>query len=159
MTPLSAFDPAFLRDVEHLLGAGQILVVVKYAYGAGSRDFLFLNDMSEFRGLLSRLRRRDSVVVMKSFRKVIEGRVDAALIDAAQAAYPEGACWIVLDRNPPKYATSNFPAECRGDLIAELSDLMGGDVCILEEPHYTSAEESIRAYIPDEDGSVRPAAY
>jgi hypothetical protein len=159
MTPLGADDPEFLQDVERLLGAGELLVVVKRAFGGGQRDFLFFNSMSEFHGLLGRLRHRDCVVVMKSFRKVIEGQVDAALIDAAQAAYREGACWILLDKNPPRHQASYFPAECRGDLLEELGELIGRDVLIIEEPKYASEADSLRAYVPDENGSVRPAPY
>lgn len=159
MKPLSTTDETFLRAVLDLVSGGEILVVVRYAYGGGARDFLFLKDVSEFHGLLGRLKCRDSVVVMKSFSKVLEGKIDPELLDAAAEAYPDGACWIVVDKNAPKYEAGNCAAETRADLLDELRDRMGRYVRIIKEPNYISAAHSIAAYIPDEDGVVRPGAY
>lgn len=159
MKPPSVRDDAFLQAVQRLLAAGEILVVVRYAYAAGSRDYLFLNEMGAFRRLLDRLGHRDSVVVMTSFRKVIEGRVDDAMIAAAESAYPTGAYWLVLDENPPQYQARDYLIESRAELLDELESMLGRQVRIIEEPQFTSEEHSINAYIPDKDGVVRVGAY
>jgi len=69
MKRLSTSDGEFLDAVQGIFAAPEVLVVVRYVYGAGNRDFLILKNMTGFNGLLGKLRRRDSVVVMKSFQK------------------------------------------------------------------------------------------
>jgi hypothetical protein len=88
---LSTSERSFLEAVERIFAAPEVLVVVRYTYGGGSRNFLILKDISELNGLINGLRRRDSVVVMKSFQKIKEGKVDQAFIEAAAAAYPKGS--------------------------------------------------------------------
>ena len=158
MTARSTTDETFLRAVQDLLGGGEILVVVRYVYGAGAREFLFFKDMTLFRAMLNRLRRRDSVVVMKSFRKVIEGAVDGPFVDAAAARYAEGKDWVLLDADAPKFARS-YCVESGAELMAELREMQGRRVCIIEEPDVASEEHSIGAYVPDPDGVVRPGVY
>jgi hypothetical protein len=159
MGALSTTDQTFQQAVQDLLGCGEILVVIRYVYGGGSREFRFFRDISKFRSTLARLRRRDSVVVMKSFREVIEGTVDAPFIDAAANRYQEGEYWILLDDDAPKYVGKEYYVSSRAELVADLKAMLGHRVRLIEQPDYTSEEQSIGAYVPDPDGVVRPGAY
>lgn len=159
MTALSTTDETFQQAVQDLLASGEILVVIRFVYGAGAREFLFFRDISEFRATLTRLRRRDSVVVMKSFRDVIAGTVDAQFIDAAAALYREGEYWVLLDDDAPNYVTKEYYVSDRAELVETLEDIPGHRVRIIEEPEYSSVQHSIGAYVPDPDGVVRPGAY
>ena len=159
MDVLSTTDRTFQQTVQDLLGNGEILVVVRYVYGAGEREFLFFRYMSEFHASVTRLRPRDSVVVMKSFRDVIAGTVDSQFIETVVGRYRHGEDWVVVDYDAPKFTTKNYYASSKAGLVEELEELRGHRVRIIEEPNYISAEHSIGAYVPDPDGVVRPGAY
>jgi hypothetical protein len=159
MDALSTTDGTFQQAVQDLLGSGEILVVVRYVYGAGAREFFFFKEMAEFRTTITRLRRRDSVVVMKSFRDVIAGTVDAQFVEAAAELYRPGEDWVVIDYDAPKFMAKNYYASSKKGLLEELEQVRSHRVRIIQEPNYISAEHSIGAYIPDPDGVVRPGAY
>src|SRR5438128_2455246 len=99
MKRTSTTDNSFLDAIQRLFTALEVLVVVRYVYGGGRRDFLILKNISEFHSLIGRLRRRDSIVVMKSFQKIKEGKVDQIFLEAAVAAYPKGSHWILIGRD------------------------------------------------------------
>ena len=159
MERLSTRDKNFLEAVHNIFAAPEVLVVVRYVYGAGARDFLILKDVSDFHNLLSGLRPRDSVVVMKSFGKIMEGTVDQSFIAAAVAAYTKNSCWILIRRGDVRDERGFGYGGSSGEIREELEDWAGKPVCIVDEPNYLSAEHSIGAYVPDDDGVVRPGAY
>jgi len=159
MSAVSTTDRTFQQAVEDLLSGGEILVVVRYVYGAGAREFLFFKDMTEFRTSMTRLRRRDSVVVMKSFRDVIAGTVDTQFIEAAAELCRHGENWVVINYDASKFVAKNFSVSSKANLVQELERVRGHRVRIIEEPNGISAEHSIEAYVPDPDGIVRPGAY
>lgn len=158
MRKLSTRDKEFLDAVQNIFAAPEVLVVVRYVYGAGNRDFLILKNMTEFHTLLGKLRTRDSVV-MKSFQKIKEGKVDEAYIKSAVAIYPKKANWVLIGKSNFEHTSGWAHAESEGELREGLQDRLGNYVCIVAEPNYISDEYSIGAYIPDEDGIVRPGAY
>ncbi len=159
MKRLSTSDGEFLDAVQGIFAAPEVLVVVRYVYGAGNRDFLILKNMTEFNRLLGRLCNRDSVVVMKSFQKIKEGIVDQAFIEGAAAVYKTGANWVLIGKENFEHTAGRAYAGSEGELREELQDRLGNHVCIVDEPNYISDEHSIGAYVPDEDGIVRPGAY
>jgi hypothetical protein len=159
MRRLNTSEEDFLDVVQRIFAAPEVLVVVKYVYGAGRRDFLILRKMSEFHELISNLRTRDSVVVMKSFQKIKEGMVHQSFIEAATAAYRKGSNWILIGRDNFEHTAAWAYAESESELREELQDRLDNHVCIVAEPHYNDDKHSIRAYVPDSDGVVRPGAY
>jgi hypothetical protein len=159
MKGLSASDREFLDAVKNIFAAAEVLVVVRYVYGAGRRDFLILKNITEFQRLIGGLRTRDSVVVMKSFQKIKEGKVDEAFIEAAAAIYPTGANWILIGKDNFEYTPGFAYASSDEELRENLQDRLGNHVFIVDEPNYISDDQSVAAYIPDEDGVVRPGAY
>jgi len=159
MKRLSTSDREFLDGVQNIFVAPEVLVVVRYVYGAGKRDFLILKNMTAFNRLLETLRSRDSVVVMKSFPKIKEGRVDQAFIEAAAAVYRTGANWILIEKDNFEHIAHFAYGGSEGEVREELGDRSGKHVCIVDEPNYISDEHSIGAYMPDEDGIIRPGAY
>jgi hypothetical protein len=159
MKRLSTRDGEFLDAVQSLFAAPEVLVVVRYVYGAGNRDFLILKNMSEFHSLIGKLRNRDSVVVMKSFQKIKEGIVEHAFIEAAAAVYRMASNWILIGKDNFEHTAEWAYAGSEAELREELQDRLGNYVCIVDEPNYISDEHSIGAYVPDEDGIVRPGAY
>jgi hypothetical protein len=159
MKRLSTTDKLFLDPVQNVFEAPEVLVVIRYVYGAGNRDFLILRDMTEFDSLLGALRCRDSVIVMRSFKKIKDGRVDQAFLEGALEKYSEGTSWIIVGEDNFEHTADWAYAESRDELTEELQDRMGNHVIIVAEPDYINDDDSISAYVPDEDGIVRPGAY
>jgi hypothetical protein len=53
---VSTNDRLFLDAVKRIFLAPEVLVVIRYVYAAGNRDFLILKNMDEFHNLLAGLR-------------------------------------------------------------------------------------------------------
>lgn len=160
MTASSTRDPHFIREVNRLLDRkGHILVVVRYVYGAGSKNLVLIESMQQFEALLEPLRARDSVVVMMSFDVVNEGAVDVDFIKASVAKYSSGSDWVIIGPDKHEYTNCWAYASSESELKEELESRIGKSVCIVSDPDYVSDESSIAAYVPDLDGVVRPGAY
>lgn len=159
MRLLRTTDQAFLDGVEEIFRAGEVLVVVRYAYGAGNREFLILESFPKFEAVLAQLRKRDSVIAMRSFDHLLQGKVNRELIDAANAAYTPGDAWILVGEDNYDYTSNWAYAESHDELKEELEARVGRSVTIVAEPNYVCDEETISAYVPDDDGVVRPGAY
>lgn len=135
------------------------MVLVRYVYGAGSRDFLLLGSADEFRSLIDSRRSRDSITVMKSFRVVDEGAVTECFVSRSIRNYPEGESWILIGPDNFQHTSDWAFAESKAELEEELGGRLGNDVCIIEEPDFLADAHSINAYVPDPDGEVRLGAY
>jgi hypothetical protein len=160
MTPTSTRDSGFLSDVKQLMDCNhRVLVVVRYVYAAGSKDFILLESMEQFSELLTRLKERDSVIVFKSINVVNEGTVDRNFIEDSILKYPQGASWVLIGPDNYDYTADWAYAESKSELAEELEDRIGNVVCIINEPEYMSEEFTVAAYVPDLDGNVRPGAY
>jgi hypothetical protein len=160
MTPLSTTDPGFLNDVQDIVEAnGEILVVVRYVYGAGGKDFVLLPNMAEFRKLVSSRRERDSIIVMKSFVKVLTGIVDDRFIERCRSLFTENDNWLLIGDDNYEYTANWDIPESLSELVEALHDRVGNEVVVVEEPDYISNECCLAAYVPDADGVVRPGAY
>jgi hypothetical protein len=159
MRRLGTSEKDFQDAVPLIFAAPEVLVVVRYVYGGGKRDFLILRAMSEFHQLLGTLWARDSVVVMNSFRKIREGKVDRGFIESAAAACTKGSSWVLIGKDNFEHTPASAYAESEAEVREELQDRLGNHVCIVDEPDYISDEHSINGYIPDSDGVVRPGSY
>ena len=159
MKSLSALDKKFINEVKKVFEVPEVLIVSRYVYGDGNRDFIILDDMAEFDKLIKKLRNKDSVIEMKSFDKIREGTIDQRFIDRILPIYSEGATWIILGPDNFEHTSNWAYAESKDELNEELKNRLGNHVCIVREPEYISDSSSIEAYVPDEDGIVRPGAY
>lgn len=64
--PLSTSNERFLSTVAKWIEeTGEVFVVLRFVYGAGSKSFEFFTSMSEFKARVAELRPADSVIVMQ----------------------------------------------------------------------------------------------
>lgn len=101
MKPLSTSEPSFHATVARWIDAhGEVLVVIRFAYGAGSKSFEFFDDMEAFLGRIVELRPSDSVSVLAGEHLPLRGRVDDDFIIRAKTAVRDGDDWLIvcLDR-------------------------------------------------------------
>jgi hypothetical protein len=98
---------------------------------------------------------------MKSFTLLERGIATPRFINEVMQNLdkPLGSEWLVIGKTNDKYLENWNWAATKEELIDEIKDRMGNEVTILEEPDWISDETSINAYVPDDDGVVRPGAY
>ncbi len=137
----------------------RVLVLLRYAYAAGSRDFIFLKTLGEFEKLVAGLAPRTSVIVMKSVSLIFGGRIEAELVETALSGYQETSSWLIMAT-----ASTSLPADwafagSRVELRDEVEFRLGEEIAVVEEPDWHCDGKSIAAYVPDPDGIVRLGAY
>lgn len=156
----STEDQTFLSNVRDLFTKNErVFVLIQYAYGAGSRDFMLLKNFEEFQELMQKNKERDAVSVMKAFHPIMENSVKKSFIEDAVSKFRKNDHWILIGPDNFEYTSDWAYAESLSELKEELQGRMGRDVCIVEEPNTIDASQSFTAYIPDADGKVRPGAY
>lgn len=162
MDAISTTSPVFIQGSIRLLWAtGELLVMIRYPYSAGSRDFLLVREEAELRRLLHDRKPRDLVTVMKSFTLLKRGIVTRRFIEDSVRTLkkPAEGDWLVIGCTNDKYLEDWDFAESRRDLKEALEVRIGREVSILDEPDWTNPGAFIDAYSPDPDGIVRPGAY
>src|SRR5262245_19878008 len=97
MTLRSAFDPAFLDQIKEWIEAsGEVFVVIRYAYAAGAKDYLFMTSYEQFQSRLRTLRSMADVIVFRQTQLPIRGIADGALLARARAEIPDGEWWFLV---------------------------------------------------------------
>src|SRR3972149_10280374 len=103
MTLRSAFDSPFLGTISDWLEAsGEVFVVIRYAYAAGAKAYLFIQSSQQLQALLRTLPPRSDVIVFRQRQLHIRGIADNALLEQATTAIPDGAWWFLLCRDGEK---------------------------------------------------------
>ena len=160
MNPISTQDSNFLDDARRVFDRkDRILIVVRYVYGAGSRDFILLESFDEFEILLAGLKQRDSVIIMKSFDMLTEGLVDPSFIQKSCEIFRPGNSWVLIGPDNYEHTADWAFADSEDELREELEARMGNVVSIVADPNYIDDDVTLGAYVPDSDGCVRPGAY
>jgi len=163
MTLRSAFDRLFLSTISDWLEAsGEVFVVIRYAYGAGAKDYLFIQSPQELQALLGTLPPRSDVIVFRQRQLPIRGIADNALLDQAITAIPDGTWWFLLCRDGEK--PSDFSSA--GDnshqaLKTAIAEHQGRYVAIGLDPpfHEPDGAEMQSGLIPLPDGSLQTGPY
>jgi len=167
VTPVSTAHPDFQATVARWIDAnGEVLVVIRFAYGAGSKSFEFFDDMAAFLERVAELRPSDSVIVLVGEHLPLRGRVDDEFITRAKATIRDGDDWLIvcLDRITMGKASwyHDYPGNTHAELEEELRDeyCFGERVAVgLEPPYGIDSDKVISAFVPNADGTVTVGAY
>ena len=168
VTPISTSDPDFQATVARWIETnGEVLVVIRFVYGAGSRSFEFFTDSKAFCDRISSLRPADSVIVLRDKQLPLRGRVDDDFVARALATIPDGEDWLIACLEQTTMGLRSWYHNYPGNNHTELQDELRDDFCYGElvavglEPPYMPADGDgvISAYVPNPDGSVAPGAY
>lgn len=137
----------------------RVLILVRYVYAAGNRDYILQENFEQFAELVVRLNEKDSVMIARRFTVIKEGGVDQRFIDELISMYPSGSSWILIGADNFEYTSDWAYAETVSELNEGLGDRIGNNVCVVDEPDYINTEKFMEAYVPDSDGIVRPGVY
>jgi hypothetical protein len=169
MTHVKTTDPEFLAQIESWINQyGEVLVLLRYPYAAGSRDFVFFHRMEDFHSALQKLGSRTWVIAYGEPQLPLRGQVDDVLIQRALGQIPDGREYLIVclektvEDYPPRYRREyeETAGETHEELRESLNELRGRRVGVgLFPPWADESERTIEAFVPDEDGEVRSAAY
>lgn len=162
MELFSIKNETFLKKgVEIIRNQGEILIMVRYPYQAGNKDFFIINSEKDFLNFLNQRAVKESITIFKSFENVKEGLVDKEFISKTliELDKPKHTDWIVLFPEDKDKAGNWCYDETKEELEESLRLGEGDYVRILEDPDWLNEELIFHAYVPDEDGKVRPGSY
>lgn len=169
MQKLKTTDPEFLAHVESCIDRhGEVLVLFRYPYAAGSKDYNFFHKIDEFMEAIRKLRSRTWVISYGEPQLPLRGVVDETFIDQALDLIPDGREYLILCiektvLNSPHFH-SEYHDDCAGETHEELRESLerfrGRPVGVgLFPPWADENEQTKDAVVADEDGEVRSAAY
>lgn len=142
---------------------GELLILLRYSGGAGSKDFIIINSEEEFNQFLKKRTARTSITIFKKFETLTKGLVTDDFIRASLLNLKESKNfdWIVMfPEIKDKWGNIDWSFEENKAELEEILRLQIGDyVRILKEPDWLDEEAIFHAYVPDEDGEVIPGAY
>ena len=163
-TSARSFDEAITAWIHE---RGEILMLFRWPYGAGSRTWQLFHEPPAARARLAELPEQTSVILLRDFALPVRGHVQEPLISQAVAQLPDAtACLIVgLDPEPVgPLAWYDYPhaiVASHAELVSDLREnWLAKRVAIGPEPDWlTSHPGLIEAFVPDAAGSVQPAVY
>lgn len=163
MTPRSAFDHTFLEQVQHWIeDSNEVFVVLRYAYAAGAKDYLFVRSFAQFTALLATLPPRTDVIVFQERQLSIRGIADDSLLNEALTNIPEGIWWFLLCRegdNPGDYSSAGD--DTHAALREAFQEYQGKYITLGLDPPWNEADNATMqsGLIPMPDGRVVGGAY
>lgn len=158
-------DRQFNETLEQwILTEKEILVLFRYPYAAGSKEFEFFSSFQSLSEKLRRLSPRTSVIAFKHKQLPLRGTVDDAFIQACLNNAPFIAEFLVADMAPQQSGKYSYFRHSAGETLEELKDSLDGfrerTVAVGNYPDWIEDNENvISGYVPDPDGWVNSVAY
>lgn len=142
--PQREVTPAFLDRVAGWIAAGgEVLAVLRYLCGAGSKDYTLYTSRADFEAMVAWAPRGTDVIVFRDHQLPIRGVVTEAFIRRVTDAIPAGAEWmlVTLERHAslPVSRVSTINDD-PADLVEQLTDLIGCDVAVGLCPDFNAAD-------------------
>jgi hypothetical protein len=165
--PVSTFDSDFQATVSRWIKSdGEVLVVIRFVFGAGSKSFEFFDEMATFRARLVELRPSDFVIVLRGKHLPLRGRVDDDFISRVRTAVADGDDWLIVCLDKITMGKASWYHDYAGNTQAELEEELRDDYCFgkrvavgLEPPYGMDSDSVVSAFVPNADGSVTVGAY
>lgn len=165
--PLTAStDNTFLGTIEGwFLDRPEILVLVRYPYAAGNRSFEFFSSSEVLFKRLRELPARAGVTAFRQPQLPLRGVVDDAFIESCIRAIPDRSEFLLVETVQRVYGRASWfhdmEGKSHGELREALEDSRGVAVAVGPDPPpwFNEGPDIITAYVPDEDGVVRPAPH
>jgi hypothetical protein len=168
--PISTKATVFLETVLESIDCGQLLIVLnRYAYRGGYRDFFLVKNRDDFDKILNAARSRDSISVFFEGAVQIKGVVGESLTsEILKVVKPEFdksdeyAIFIVRSDSPKSNLEGDYIRYFTS--IEKMSDWLdthkGVPIIVSDLPYWEkNSNKVVTAYIPDADGVVRTGAY
>lgn len=164
---LSTDEPAFRSTVERWISDnGEVLAVIRFAGGAGSKSFEFFQSIGAFVARVEGLPAAACVTVLAERQLPLRGIVDDEFIGRARNAIRDGDEWLVVCQERITVGAASWYHDCEGnsneELEAELRDeyCYGKLVAVGWHPDWLEDSSTvITAIVPNADGTVTVGAY
>jgi hypothetical protein len=163
--PVSTSDPIFLDTLKAWLQAeGEILLLSRFAYAAGNREFEFFCDFPSLEERLNQLPKSTSVIAFRQRQLPIRGIVDDSFIERCLKEIPESADYALTETVKRVYGKRSWfhhgGGRSHADLREDLEESRGTPVAVgVETPWFNDTENVISAYVPDQNGCVKVGSY
>jgi len=150
MTYAATTDPAFLQTLETWLQEQpEILVLFRYSYAAGSRDYEFFTSFQALAERLRQLAPRTSVIAFRKPQLPLRGIVDDEFISNCLTSIPEATEYLVVETIRRTYGQASWFHHDSGltykELQADLEESRGFPVAAgLHPPWLEDNDESFR---------------
>jgi hypothetical protein len=161
----STKDPKFRAKLQRWLRRqGELFVMIRHPYAAGSKDFEFFTIYKELGARLRKLKPGTWLVVFKEPQLPVRGVVDEALINACVEHLDDGAEFLISERTKLTYGRSSWfnwsAGRSHAELRQALEKLHGQPVAVGRYPAWMKeCDGVVSAIVPDETGAVRLAVY
>jgi hypothetical protein len=162
---VSAIDPEFLGKLETWLGGlPEILVLIRYPYAAGNKDFEFFSSFDALSSRIRNLPARTSLIAFRRPQLEVRGVVDEKFIAACLNHIPDGSEFLVVETERRAHGKHSWFHWLAGETHAELRDALaesvGVPVAVGPYPPFPEdSDDVISAIMPDQDGLVRIGTY
>jgi hypothetical protein len=165
MSSAPTTDPKFLGTLEIWFRTQpEILVLFRYSYAAGARDFEFFSSLQTLADRLLELPPRTSVIAFRKPQLPIRGVVDDSFISRCLSGIPDGSEYLVVETVRRVYGKRSWFHHNAGVSHAELRDELegcrGAPVAAGLHPAWLEdTDDVISAIVPDEHGVARRGIY
>jgi hypothetical protein len=163
--PLSTSDPKFLEMLNSWLQAeGELLLLFRFAYAAGNREFEFFTSFASLQEGLKQLPPSTSVVAFRQRQLPLRGLVDDFFIESCLRQIPENTDYALTETVKRVYGKRswfhNGGGRSHAELRADLEESRGTTVAVgPETPWFNDSENVASAYVPDQNGIVKVGSY
>jgi hypothetical protein len=161
----SARDPEFLGTLRSWLASQpEILVLIRYSYAAGSKEFELISSYAEATERLALLPPRTCVIAFREPQLPIRGEVTEQFVEECLGRVTEGTEFLVLEAEATQHGSRSWRHWDAGTSHAELRDVLissfGRSVAVgLYPPWLEDNDNVISAVVPDENGVVVTGIY
>jgi hypothetical protein len=163
----STDDPTFRSSVERWIADnGEVLAVIRFAGGAGSKSFEFFQSIEAFTRRVEELPTAASVTVLAEHQLPLRGLVDDEFIERARSTIRDGHEWLIVCLEKITMGAASWFHDYDGnsheELAAELRDefCYGKLVAVGLAPEWLHDSSTvITAITPNADGTVTVGVY
>jgi hypothetical protein len=166
--PVSTNNPKFSALVDdHFENNELIIVLIRYANSAGAKDYLLVRTKDEFDKLLQQLRSKTSITVFFESAFALKGISNAELRNKTKKLFCEeheeyeGLDIICTDPKLGEKIERDIMFMQKLEVIDEWLERHHGYQVFIGTMKFwcDNNKDFLTAYVPDDDGVVRPGAY
>ena len=151
-------NPEFKVDALKILkDFHDLFIFTRYS---ANKDFFHITSEFEFDNFLNSRVSKECITLFRNKFKIIARGVinDYFIRNIKNSIKTHIVDWVIIGKEDDGTQWSCWISD-EDELNEAMEDEFGKEVLIIEDQDWFNEEETIHAYVPDEDGVVRPGAY